>query len=105
DHFVVDEAELRRRRVHLRARRRERLQQRGVRPSARRYRERCRGDERDGERPPHRTRNVNGAVITCPPTRNCRNSRHVPGTGTSTPTFRWPGVAELPVTRAPPRML
>ncbi len=55
--------------------------------------------------PSHLTASVNGAVRTRPSTFDCRNSRHVPGTGRRTPTRSWPGRVVVPVTRAPPRML
>ena len=46
-------------------------------------------DERRSDDPcqsPHPTTSVNGAVSTRPSTLHWRKSRHVPGTGTSTPT-------------------
>ena len=56
------------------------------------------------ERPSrHRTRSVNGAVRTLPPTLHCRNSRHVPGCGSKTPTLNLPGVDECPLIRTPPK--
>src|SRR5262249_10150623 len=52
------------------------------------------------------TGSVYGTVTTLPPFGlNCRKSRHVPPTGTRTPTCRLPGVAEVPVTRDPPSTL
>src|SRR5262249_40691956 len=57
------------------------------------------------ERPRHLTCRVKGAVRILPPTCVCKNSRQVPGTGTSTPTVSLPGVAEVPVTFVAPRKL
>src|SRR5579884_3082812 len=51
---------------------------------------------------PQVTFSVNGAVRTWPSTRHWRNSRQVPGTGTSTPTVSFPGVDELPATLVAP---
>src|SRR5581483_5984008 len=53
----------------------------------------------------HCTLSVNGAVTMWPFTWHCRNNRHVPATGTSTPTVSFPGVDDVPVTRAPPSRL
>src|SRR5581483_10581825 len=53
----------------------------------------------------HFTCRVKGAVRMWPPTSTWRKSRHVPATGTSTPTVSLPGVAERPVTRVAPRKL
>ena len=47
---------------------------------------------------PNLTSKVKGAVSTRPFARVCRNKRHVPETGTSTPTRSFPGVVELPLT-------
>ena len=44
-------------------------------------------------------------MITFPSTRVWRKSRHLPGAGTRTPTFSFPGVAELPVIFVPPSTL
>ena len=48
---------------------------------------------------------MNGAVITRPSTRDWRNSRQVPASGTSTPTVSFPGVVDVPVTFVPPSAL
>ena len=53
----------------------------------------------------HRTRSVKGAVDDAAAVWNWRKSRQVPATGSSTPTFSWPGPAGRPTTFAPPRML
>ena len=54
---------------------------------------------------PQRTLSVKRAVMTCPSTRHWRKSRHVPATGTSTPTVSLPGVEERPVILVAPRVL
>ena len=59
------------------------------------------GDERPDREPQtqrQRTWSVKGTVSTLPSGLHCRNSRHVPGAGTRTPTLSFPGVVELPVT-------
>ena len=61
--------------------------------------------ERERNRTFHLTSRVKGAVSTRPFARVCRNRRHVPATGTSTPTRSFPGVVELPLTCVAPRML
>ena len=77
-----------------------------MRERRRRKRERRRDDGGNGGgATPHDTFNVNGAVTTRPSTRVWRNSRHVPGTGKSTPTFSLPGVVDVPVTFDAPKML
>ena len=53
----------------------------------------------------HRTFSVKGAVRTWPSTLHCRKSRHVPGTGSRTPTRSCPGRVALPVTRVGPSTL
>ena len=102
DRLRVDERDLRRRRVDDDARRRRRPEQRSVRERRRRQRQRCGGDRAEDDGASHRTCNVNGAVSTWPSTRHWRNRRHVPATGTRTPTVSLPGVEEVPVTFAPP---
>src|SRR5439155_5118818 len=64
-------------------------------------------DPKEGSREAahHRTVRVKGAVRTRPSTLHCRKSRHVPATGSSTPTRRTPGRVDRPVTRAPPNTL
>src|SRR5438309_832207 len=75
-----------------------------------RVRERARGeDDERGDRKPvqsaaHRTRSVKGAVRIFPFAWNWRKSRQIPGSGTSTTTFRRPGLDERPTARAPPRI-
>ncbi len=48
---------------------------------------------------------MNGAVRTFPSTWHWMNRRQVPGAGTSTPTFSFPGVDDVPVTFAGPSTL
>ena len=97
DGLAEDERDLLGRRVHEHARRRHGAKECRVRPGGGGRSERYRDDGRDDERASHRTTSVNGAVITRPSTRHWRNSRHVPASGTSTPTVSLPGVADVPV--------
>src|SRR5438105_2188310 len=62
------------------------------------------GDRKPGQPAAHRTRSVKGAVRIFPFAWNWRKSRQVPGSGTSTTTFRRPGLDERPTARAPPRI-
>src|SRR5262249_20838100 len=52
-----------------------------------------------------RTWSVKGTVSTFPSSRHGRTSRHVPDAGTSTPTFSFPGVVEVPTTLVAPMTL